>query len=83
MTLCSVVVILSMLHLPSVDTQEDYWPVHTACNSDKIQVIYRSCGEIKHVYYYLEKACSKYANNIELFDFILVNMLRNDLNGRY
>ncbi|XP_017337676.1 lymphocyte antigen 86 [Ictalurus punctatus] len=49
MKLYSVVVILSMLHLPSGDTQEDFWPVHTACDSDKIQVIYRSCDPIQDV----------------------------------
>ncbi|XP_060725146.1 lymphocyte antigen 86 isoform X1 [Tachysurus vachellii] len=43
-----VVLILSMLDLSLVDTQEDYWPVHTVCVSNKIQVTYRSCGEIKH-----------------------------------
>ncbi|MCI4374817.1 hypothetical protein PGIGA_G00010460 [Pangasianodon gigas] len=57
MKLYSVVVILSMLQLPSADTEEDYWPVHTACNSDKIQVIYRSCDPIQDVGFTLS-SCS-------------------------
>ncbi|XP_060776703.1 lymphocyte antigen 86 [Neoarius graeffei] len=57
MKLYIIVVILSMLHLPSVDTQEDYWPVHTACKSEKIQVIYRSCDPIQDVGFTLS-SCS-------------------------
>ncbi|XP_058256441.1 lymphocyte antigen 86 isoform X1 [Hemibagrus wyckioides] len=49
MKLYGVVVILSMFYLPLADTQEDYWPVHTACDSNTIKVIYSSCDPVQDV----------------------------------
>uniref|UniRef100_A0A4W5QNZ4 Secreted protein n=1 Tax=Hucho hucho TaxID=62062 RepID=A0A4W5QNZ4_9TELE len=31
--------------------QEVQWPVHTICNTDKLQIFYRSCGELKATHY--------------------------------
>ncbi|KAK1794883.1 hypothetical protein P4O66_010084 [Electrophorus voltai] len=40
----NVAAILSLALLPSVVSQDGYWPTHTVCNSDKIKMSYKSCG---------------------------------------
>uniref|UniRef100_A0A8B9KQX2 Lymphocyte antigen 86 n=1 Tax=Astyanax mexicanus TaxID=7994 RepID=A0A8B9KQX2_ASTMX len=45
MKILSVAITLGMVFLPSANTQEDHWPVHTVCNTNKIRVKYRSCGQ--------------------------------------
>ncbi|XP_062848360.1 lymphocyte antigen 86 [Trichomycterus rosablanca] len=37
-----------LLMLPFTDTQ-DYWPVHTVCNTNKIKVIYKSCDPMQDI----------------------------------
>ncbi|TSK16039.1 Lymphocyte antigen 86 [Bagarius yarrelli] len=67
----SVVVILGMLQRPSADTQEDYWPVHTACKSNKIQVIYRSCDPIQDVGFTLSSCSDIYTRPYARASFLL------------
>ncbi len=39
-----------MVQMNRIHSQDPQWPVHTICDSERITVTYRSCGEISVTY---------------------------------
>uniref|UniRef100_A0A4W4EGF1 Uncharacterized protein n=1 Tax=Electrophorus electricus TaxID=8005 RepID=A0A4W4EGF1_ELEEL len=71
----NVATILSLALLPSVVSQDGYWPTHTVCNSDKIKMSYKSCGEIFCIHIELHGHYNLKLNAINLngFQILCVN----------
>lgn len=46
-----LVLVLIMVQMNRVHSQDPQWPVHTVCDSERITVTYRSCGEISVTYF--------------------------------
>ncbi|XP_007238697.2 lymphocyte antigen 86 [Astyanax mexicanus] len=59
MKILSVAITLGMVFLPSANTQEGHWPVHTVCNTNKIRVKYRSCDPLQDIGFTLLSPCAQ------------------------